>query len=410
MAFRELSVTEIREAKTKAAPGQETASGMYFSQSLDCWVVEGYAEAVAVMREPALEIPRLPLPAQLLSDEEKSALMRLWGQAEDLPLYSTGKAHQRLRRGLRDPFTRDAVDAWRPLIRRVANELIEDFLAAGHIEVVEDVGRPLLRRVMAEVVGIPPRSRADFDRWANATVDVGKLATPDWSEHLLADATQALQSIDDLIHDVLGKPEEVPHGSVLAYAAARQGEPRCLSQQEVVANARALYTAGVHTTIFLIAAAAYLLFADGAILQEVRRNNDVLADVVQETLRFACPAVEVNIRRATRNVTIGTHNICRGHFVRIAVLPASRDPSHFRDPDVFDHHRRHPGMTLAYGVGSHVCLGNHLATAIAEEICTALADPRYSARLVAPYPEFRRRPALPVMWGPDWLHLQLGPL
>src|SRR5260370_8794335 len=108
------------------------------------------------MREPALEIPRLPLPGQLLSEEEKSALMRLWGQAEDLPLYSTGKAHQRLRRGLRDPFTRDAVDAWRPLIRRIANELIEDFLAAGHIEEVTELGRPLLRPAMPERVVIPP--------------------------------------------------------------------------------------------------------------------------------------------------------------------------------------------------------------------------------------------------------------
>jgi hypothetical protein len=38
-----------------------------------------------------------------------------------------------------------------------------------------------------------------------------------------------------------------------------------------------------------------------------------------------------------------------------------------------------------------------------------LADPRHSARLVAPYPTFHRRPAVPVMWGPDWVYLELGP-
>jgi cytochrome P450 len=395
--------------KTRTATPRQTDSGIFYSETLGCWIVQGYADAVAAMREPALEIPRLPLPAEFLSSEEKTGLTALWEQAECLPLYSTGKAHQRLRRGLRAPFTKDAVNEWRPLIRRIVNELIKGLPAASVIDVVEDVGRPLLRRVMAEVIGIPPDRRSDFDRWANATVDAGKLATPEWSGHIVAEVTDALQSIDNLIRELLTKPEQVPPRSVLAYAAAQQGEPGCPSQRELAANARALYTAGAHTTIFLIAAAACMIFGDNVILEEVRRDAEVVADVVQETLRFACPAVEVNVRRATRDVSIGAQKICQGEFVRIAVLPASRDSGHFRDPDVFDHHRRRQGRILAYGAGPHVCLGNHLATAITEETCAVLADPRYSARLVAPYPEFRRRPALPVMWGPDWLYLELGP-
>jgi cytochrome P450 len=264
---------------------------------------------------------------------------------------------------------------------------------------------------MAEVVGIPQRRQADFDRWAISTVNAGKLATPEWSGQLASEVAQAVESIEGLIHDALSlsHTEEIPQGSLLAHAAARRGGTRCLSEPEIAANARALYTAGVYTTIFLIGTAACLLFADEVVLAEARSANGVIADVVRESLRFACPAVEVNIRRASRDVNIGRHHVRCGQFVRTVVLRASRDPSRFRDPDVFDHHRRDQGRTLAFGVGPHVCLGNHLATAVAEETCTVLADPRHSARLVAPFPTFYRRPAVPVMWGPDWMHLELGP-
>jgi cytochrome P450 len=397
------------QPKQRAVAGPETADGMYFSGPLGCWVVEGYAQAVAVMREPALEIPRLPLPAHLLTPRQQSALLPLWEQAAHVPLYSAGKEHLRLRRELRDPFTRAAVAAWRPLIRQAASELVEARVPSGHVEVGEDVGRPLLGRVMAQVVGIPERMRTDFGHWADSTVNAGKLATPEWSEQVAVEVAEAVESIVGLVREVLSCPGEIPPGSVMAYAAARRGRPGCLSEQELAANIRSLYTAGAYTTIFLIASAAYLLFADEIVLDEARRTGGVIASVVQETLRFACPAAEVIIRRAARDVAIGKHVIRRGQFVRTVVLRASRDPGRFRDPDVFDHHRPGQRRALAFGVGPHVCLGNHLATAIAEETCGVLADPTYSARLVDPYPRFRRRPAAPVMWGPDWVHLELGP-
>ena len=391
------------------ASAQEAGGGMYFSRPLNCWVVEGYAEAVAVMREPALEIPKLPLPAHLLDADEQAALVPLWEQTRNTPLYSAGAAHRRLRHELRGPFTREAVRDWRPFIREVAAELVDGCVPKSRMEVIEDLGRPLLRRVMAEVVGIPEHRRLEFDQWVHAAMDVGKLGTSDWSSDVLTQACEATDALEGLVAELFKRPDGVPHGSVVSAAVARQATPQGLSVQEVATNVRSLYTAGLYTTIYLVASAVYLLFVDETVLNAVRRDSRAVTDVVHETLRFACPAVEVIVRRATRNVTIGRHDIERGQFVRTVVLRASRDPARFHDPDVFDHERPREGRTLAFGVGPHVCLGNHLATAIAEETCTVLADTRYAARLVAPYPKFVRRPAIPVMWGPEWVRLEFGP-
>jgi cytochrome P450 len=151
---------------------------MYFSESLDCWVVDGYADAVDVMRAPALEIPVLPLPVASLNFEEQAALGPLWEQARDTPLYSTGKAHQRLRGELRGPFTQDAVDRRRPMIRQTTDAAIDAGVRRGTLDVVGDLARPLMRHVMADVVGIPATRRAEFDRLATMTMDAGMLATP----------------------------------------------------------------------------------------------------------------------------------------------------------------------------------------------------------------------------------------
>lgn len=385
------------------------AQGMHFDASLDCWVVDGYAEAVAVMREPALEIPLLPLPAAHLADSEQATLTPLWKQAMDTPLYSSGKAHRRLRAQLRGPFTHDAVDRWRPTIRRVADAAIDACTPCGKLEVIEDVAGPLLRQVMAEVVGIPQDRRAEFDLLANASMDAGKLATPQWSSAVLVEAARAVEQLGDLVHDLLGRADELPTGSVLARAAARRGADGGLSESELATNVRSLYTSGVYTTVFLVASAAYLLFCDEDVLREARRDDTVIRGVVHETLRYACPAVETNIRRATRDISIGMHTIRRGQFVRTAVLYANRDPQRFDAPDLFDHRRPSQGPALAYGVGPHVCLGNHLATAVAEEVLRALAQPRRDVRLDTPHPTFHRRAAIPVMWGPDRVHLKLGP-
>jgi cytochrome P450 len=389
--------------------GETPHHGVHFSEPLDCWVVDGYPEAVAAMREPALEIPLLPLPTVNLTAEDQAALTPLWEQARETTLYTNGDAHRRLRSELRTAFTAGSVDRRRPLIRAHADAAIEARAGERALEVIGDVAHPVLHRVMAEVVGVPARFSEEFDRLANASMDIGALATPQRSNELVRDTAVAVERLRVLIRELMSRPDELPAHSVLSYAAERRGTSLRLSEGELATNARSLYTAGLHTTVYLVASAAYLLFADEDLLREARRDETVIPDVVRETLRYACPAVEANVRRATQDLTIGAQSIRRGQFVRIAVLHANRDPRRFATPAVFDHRRPSQGAPLAYGAGPHVCLGNHLATAVAEEVLFALAVPHRDARLTGPDPVFERRAAIPVMWGPDQLHLELGP-
>jgi len=245
----------------------ERVCEMYFSQRLNGWVVEDYAEAEVVMRESALEIPRLPLPAHILDAHAQPAVVPVWEQAKETPLYSVGTEH---RRQLRDPFTSQAVRGRRAFIRQPAADLIEERLSAKRLEVIEHVGHRPLRQVMAAVIGIPERLRSNFAHSAYAAMDIGKLGTPAWSHKVLDEACEANTAAENMVNELLFRPDSVPQRSVLSSPASRQGKAGCLSVQEIATNLRSLYTAWLHTTIHLLAASVYFLFVNDG-----RRNEHV---------------------------------------------------------------------------------------------------------------------------------------
>jgi cytochrome P450 len=302
-----------------------------------------------------------------------------------------------------------AVLGHRARIADIAVELLDARVPDGLLEISEDIARPLLTRLMAEIVGIPVPEREAFHRLAHEAMDVGTLGTPDWSSAMLSASCEAHGAIEQMVHRLLADPAEVPVDSVLGESIRRHGAPGALNPAEIATNLRSLYTAGLHTTTPLIAGVAYFLFAEPDVIEAVRADRNTVATLVRETLRYASPAVEVNIRRAVRDTHIGNHCVRAGEFVRTVVLRACRDATRFSDPDRFDLHRGREGKLLAFGTGPHVCLGKHLAIAVAEEICAVLARPRYAARLDAPYPRYVRRGAVPVMWGPEWVHIRIGP-
>ena len=82
-------------------------------------------------------------------------------------------------------------------------------------------------------------------------------------------------------------------------------------------------------------------------------------DAVEEILRIASPANHM-MRCATTEVSIASATIAPGEFVTLWLGSANRDADVFDDPDRVDF-GRHPNRHLAFGGGSHACLGAYLA-------------------------------------------------
>lgn len=382
--------------------------GIAFDEELGAWIVDGHEEFLAVSRSTAFNIPKLTLPPELLVNVGKVDIDPVQEQSDYVLLYSVGADHRRRRRFLAGHFTRQAVDGRRESIRKTVRELLTEGQRAGRIDLTADITRPLLTRIMSDVVGIPPALRGEFDEWAHAVTNAGQLGVQGSPAEALHRVAESVNAITQLVRDLLGSPVDLPRGSILSYAAGRSSDAASLSVEELAANVRSIYSSGIETTEYLVASTAYMIFSSPSALRDLRAYPSRIEAVVRETLRFACPAVEIPVRRANRDVRIFNSLIREGDWVRLVALKAERDSRRFSCPDEFDHRRTDQSMPLTYGLGPHRCLGQHLATAIAEEVGRTLADPEYGAHMDTPFPGFRRRAALPVIWGPEWIHLALA--
>jgi cytochrome P450 family 142 subfamily A polypeptide 1 len=115
-----------------------------------------------------------------------------------------------------------------------------------------------------------------------------------------------------------------------------------------------------------------------------------LPTAVEEMLRWVSP-IKNMVRTTTRDVEVGGVTIPDGGQIMLLYPSANRDETVFTDPEVFDV-TRDPNPHVAFGFGSHFCLGNQLARielrVMFDRLFTRLPD----LALAEPGP-FARRPS-----------------
>lgn len=151
------------------------------------------------------------------------------------------------------------------------------------------------------------------------------------------------------------------------WAAADRGE---IMHEQAPLLTRSLLSAGVDTTVYGLSAMLYAL-ATHPDQWELLKSDPHLARVAfDEALRWESP-VQMIFRKSSKEVTLGGATIPEGKRVLICYGAANRDPRRWEDPDRFDL-RRDPSGHLAFGMGIHQCVGQHVARLQAESLLAAL--------------------------------------
>jgi cytochrome P450 len=120
-----------------------------------------------------------------------------------------------------------------------------------------------------------------------------------------------------------------------------------------------LVTAGNDTTKTMLSSGVLALVEHPEQLAALRADVSRAPGAIEEILRFANP-LHYFRRTATRDTELNGTNIAAGDKVAMIYTSANRDGDVFRDPDSFDI-GRDPNPHLSFGIGTHFCLGAHLA-------------------------------------------------
>jgi cytochrome P450 len=94
-------------------------------------------------------------------------------------------------------------------------------------------------------------------------------------------------------------------------------------------------------------------------MDKLRADPSLMPSAIDEMLRYDGP-VQATGRFTKAPVNIGGTDVPAGSFAFVILAAANRDPSHYRNPDVFDL-SRDASDHIAFGEGIHFCLGSALA-------------------------------------------------
>jgi len=365
------------------------------------WFVTRHDDVVRVLldderfvRDPSLALS----PEQL--EESTSRMPESFAFIEQHMLNRDGADHRRLRRLVTKAFTPRMVEQLRPRLEEIAGGLLDAVEARGEMDIVEEYAFPLPITVIAELLGIPVADRDRFRRWSNAIV------TPAFGPDALTEFGSLMADFVGYLHSLFERRRSEPEEDLISALLQVRDGGDALSEQELFSMVVLLIVAGHETTVNLIANAVLALLEHTDQLAELRRDPARVSAAIEECLRYDGPVERALNRWAASDVDLGGHTIRRGDDVIVVLGSANRDPERFRDADLLDLDR---GDTkhVAFGRGSHYCLGAPLARLEGEVALTTLLRRLPGVRLAVareelrwrPVPLFRSLVSLPVAWS-----------
>lgn len=156
-------------------------------------------------------------------------------------------------------------------------------------------------------------------------------------------------------------------------------EPRPLTDREIMTHAKLVMVAGGGTSWRQMGNTLLALLTHPEQLEETKRDRTLIDDAVEEGLRWN-PTAPYFYRLVMEDVEFHDHHIKAGDVLELGLGPANRDPARWTDPDVFDLHR--PKLTnMAFGLGTHRCLGMNVARVEINRGINALYDAFPNLRL-----------------------------
>ena len=266
--------------------------------------------------------------------------------------------HSRLRRLVNLAFTPRAIEAMRPRIQELVDELLDAIEAKGELDVIRDLAYPLPVAVICEMLGVPKEDEAQFRTWSRvlaSSLDPDIALPPE----VIQQRAEAIRDSRAYFRQLIAKRGNEDRGDILSGLMSASAEGDRLSEAELLSTCTLILIAGHETTVNLIGNGVLQLLRHPDQLAGFVAAPELARGVVEEVLRFD-PPVQFDGRMCTEETVVGGYKVPYGSFVMLLLGAANRDPAKFVDPDRFDI-TRNDDRHLAFGYGIHFCLGAPLA-------------------------------------------------
>ena len=302
--------------------------------------------------------------------------------------------HSSLRGLINRGFTPRMVRKLEETFLHITTQAIDEVAREGKCDFVSSIAVPLPLRLIAAMIGIHDEDYDSFAAWSDAMIAAeGRHDDP----QVMAKAASAYMQYaayvteviedrrehpkDDLVSILAGAKDE---GLLVEYDEARevfegQTQRMDLANDELIKLMVILMVAGNETTRNALSGSMQLLIENPEVKQQLVHDPSKIPNAVEEMLRLVSPVHSFG-RTVLQDTEIRGQKIKAGQTVLLLYPSANRDADFFEDPERFDIDRK--PQHVAFGIGTHFCLGANLARmelrVALEQLLSRLRDIEYA--------------------------------
>ncbi|WP_280462065.1 cytochrome P450 [Nocardia carnea] len=276
--------------------------------------------------------------------------------------------HRELRSVLNPYLSPAAVQRWIPFVDELVRAALDEKIATGRIDFVDDLANIVPAVLTLAMLGIPLRNWAVYSEPAHATV----YTPPDSPEYERVHRLHQEMGLD--MYTNLVEIREHPRPGLvhaLATEATLGGEP--LSDIEILGMLGLLIGGGFDTTTALTAHSLEWLSEHPAERETLSRERDELLDsATEEFLRYFTPAPGDG-RTLNTDIELAGARFAEGERLWLSWAMANRDPAVFDRPETVILDRK-GNRHFSFGLGIHRCIGSNVARAVYKRMLLAVLD------------------------------------
>ena len=360
-----MSKVELSELDFFSAEVQECPFHVYqqLQEEAPVWQMPGTNVFVVTRYDDIREIIRDPgrfsssFSALLNTGSSNEEVNTIYGQGYEMVetlLTQDPPRHRVYRNLVNKVFSNKRIEGMRSEVEKMSNELIDQWIDEPEVDLLNRFCVPLPIYVISDQLGVPRSELSLIKKWSDASASrLGRLA----------DEEEQIQNAKDIVEfqhyfaALLDRMREAPEDNIISDLANNTiDEGRLLTKPEALGMIQQILVAGNETSTSAIAGGVVLLIQNPNQQAMLRQHPDLIPAAVEEILRLETPTSGM-WRRATADTEIGGVDIPEGAFLMVRFAAGNRDESIFADGGAMSVARENADSHLAFGQGTHFCLG-----------------------------------------------------
>jgi cholest-4-en-3-one 26-monooxygenase len=234
--------------------------------------------------------------------------------------------------------------------------LIDAVCERGECDFVWDIAAPLPMAVIGDMLGVRPEEREMFLRWSDDLVSfLSSTADPEKVQITM----DAFAAYSEYMTGMIAERNTDPSDDLVSVLVHAEVEGEKLEDHQIVTEVLLLLIGGDETTRHTLSGGTRQLLRHSDQHKRLVNDLDLLPNAIEEMLRWTAP-----VKNMARTITADTEfhgtKLTQGEKMILLFESANFDEKVFDEPERFDI-TRYPNNHLAFGFGTHFCLGNQLA-------------------------------------------------